>query len=690
MKFSYSWLKELNPKIDTPEKAAEQLTFHSFTVESTEPQGKDFVFDIDSKSLGRRAADAAGHVGMARELAVINGHALSVPRVSPRESLPRASEYLTLAIAKGAPASRHSGRLVFEIANGASPQWMQERLLALGLRPINLVVDVTNYVMLEVGQPLHAFDYDKLAKPRKGSKVVIDIRFARADETLDVLGESRRYPLTKNDLVLADADGALDIAGVKGGKRSEVTKDTKRIFLSAAHFDGPTIRKTSKRLGLRTDASWRFERGMDLEGTVFALDRAAALIQKFGDGRVLKGVVDVGVKRPKKRSIPLRFARVNSLLGAGVPEAAGTGILNHLGCEVKRITAGTYRAAPPSWRPDLVVEEDLVEEIGRIWGYEKVHPEMPMVKGGIMPKADRQVFEDEIKTRLAGYGFTESHLPSFTGKSELALFGAAPDEYFELENPTSPDAAYLVAAPATKYVRSVAENLRNFDSVRIFGITRAFFNTDKGPMERRHLVIALAEKGKDGREEFYMLKGFIDALLESFGISDYWYDDQLEPGIMNQESSILHQYRMAEIKVGDTKIGMIGEISQNVREALKAHARIVIAEFDVEWLLDQIESEQEFRPIARFPAVIRDIAVVIPENVKTESVMNVIESAGGGLLVDTDLFDYFQNERVGESQKSLAFHLVFQSPERTLRDEEVEVVFGKIVSAVKGKGWDIR
>lgn len=706
MKFSYNWLKELYKKTPSPEKAANLLTFHSFTVESIERHGSDFVFDIDSKSLGRRAADAAGHIGLARELAVILGESFPPTNVSVQESAPRASDFLALTIAKNVTAARHSGRLLFEIENKESPKWIEERLIACGLRPINLIVDVTNYVMLEAGQPLHAFDYDKLAKPHNGSKVVIDIRFAKRGETIDILGESRRFTLTPNDLVLADAKGALDVAGIKGGKRSEVSKSTKRIFLSAANFDGPTIRQTSKCLGLRTDASWRFEHGMDPEGTIYALNRAAMLLQKYGGAKPLQGIVDIYPKKERPSGITFSLSRAERLLGIKIPEAFAIGILRRLGCEVKKLKAGTYQITAPSFRRDLRIAEDLIEEVGRLWGYEKIPAEMPLLRGIIPAKSDRQVFEDALKDRLVGFGFTESQLSAFTGERELALYGLSISEHFMLENPMSPETQYLLMIPAIKYLKSAAENLRHKKEVRIFGMPKAFIKTPKGPpagpastrlgeageprlaggpYESRRLIIVLAEEGKDGREEFYTLKGVVDSLLESFGVSDHWYDD----ANVKKYVSWAHPYRIAEIKVGETLLGIIAEVNADIREKLKTQARLVVAEFLIDRLISEIEKEQEFRPIAKFPAIVRDIALVVPQDIRLQEVENIIFNSAK-LLVDVDLFDEYEGSDMPQGMKSIAFHLVFQSEEKTLTDEEVAREFGKALRAVKEKGWEVR
>ena len=506
---------------------------------------------------------------------------------------------------------------------------------------------------------------------------------------METLGDdSQRLKLSRNDIVIADAKGPIGLAGIKGGKGSEIQPDTKRIVIEAANFDAVTIRKTSRRLNLLTDASWRFEHNISPEMTIYALDRAAELLAQLAGVKAAKGIVDFYPKKESLRSIPYSSNRALSLLGVPIPEMPAVSILKRLGCSMKKVKAGLYQVTPPSVRRDLNIEEDLIEEVGRIWGYDKIPASLPVIHGGVEKNSERRIFEDALKNRMSGFGFTEMHLSSFIGERALKLFGLGSENLYELENPTSPDAAFLVHIASIQFVRSVAENLYNFDSVRVFGIGRSFVKTASGPVECRSLIIALAERGKDGKEEFYSLKGTVDALLDSFGISDHWYDDG--PSVISRHGVWAHPGRVAEIKIGNNTVGTIGEIAPATLERLKSKARIVLVEFDIERLISEIESEQEFRPIAKFPAVVRDIALVIPESARIQEVENVIQSAGGALMIDSDMFDYYEGKGLRDGAKSVAFHLVFQSESRTLTDVEVSHEFNKVIKAVEEKGWEVR
>lgn len=685
MKFSYQWLKELYPKAGSPENVAEHLTFHSFTVESIKKIGKDFAIDIDSKALGRRAADASGHIGIARELAVIGEKTFSPPAPRIAETSPSAArDLLSIKVAARGLVPRYAARVIERVHVGPSPKWIYERLATCGLRPINVVVDITNYVMLETGQPLHAFDYDRLRGGTKAKKEII-VRLAKNGERLHTL-DNQAITLRADDLVIADPEGAIALAGIKGGMGSEIRGNTTRVVLEGANFDPATVRKTSQRVKLATDASWRFRHGMDPEGIPYALDRAAALLEKFAGGRVLKGIADEYPKKDPTRSIPFSLAKAEALLGTKIPEREAKRILLQLGCQIQKIPRNTWQVKPPSFRKDLAIEEDLIEEVGRMWGYEKIPAELPVIRGGVPRKSELQLFERMIRTRLAGFGFTEAHLSSFVGERVLHLFGLDARGLFSVENPANPDSAFLVNSPALPYIRITAENLRHFNSVKLFGIARAFFKTPGGPVESLRLLMTHAERGKDGREEFYALKGAVETLLESFGISEYRYDET-----SHRRVRWAHPYRIADVKVDNTIVGVIGEVSAKVQEALKSKSRIVAAEFSLERLLAEITQEQEFLPLSKFPAVIRDIAVIVPEGIKTETVTNIIENACGPLLADSDLFDYFQDETMEErSEKSLAFHLIFQSPDRTLTDKEVDQLYRKVAAALRTKNWEIR
>ena len=368
--------------------------------------------------------------------------------------------------------------------------------------------------------------------------------------------------------------------------------------------------------------------------------------------------------------------------------------LKRLGFSYQKRSAGVYHVEVPTYRRDIEIEEDLIEEVIRIWGYDKVKAEKPLATLGTGRQNDELYWENRTKDFFVGAGFSEVFRYVFTGENELAAFGLNAGGLLELANPLTPDYRFLAATPLAAFIRAAKENEAHEDAIRIFGITKSFARgagTDiKGVDEKKKIVIVLSQKGPDA-DLFFRLKGVIDGLLEGLGISEHWYDDAINSATRKHELSFLHPHRVAEIKVDNKKIGYLGEVHPAVRDSLKARHIIVAAEIDAAILYSLAEKETEFLPISRFPAIIHDIAVVVPEEEKTENVLNIIENIGGKILTDVDLFDYFRDEAMRKGRKkSLAFHLIFQSRERTLKDEEVARIAARIVRALEEKGWKVR
>jgi len=739
MKFSYNWLKELVGFKESPQELAGFLTLRAFEVEGIGKTGDDWTLDV--KILPNRVADASGHLGLAKETAALkNSKVKSQKSKLTEDKKQKAAEILRIKIENPEDCPRYTARVMTEIKVGESPAWLRERLEVCGLQSVNNIVDAANYVMLETGQPLHVFDFEKLKvenvetpnpkirplgefpgfarrKPsnwlptqipnkfkitNSKSKTII-VRRARAGEKITTLDE-KTYELNPEILVIADEQEPIAIAGIKGGKLSGVSDETATIILESANFNPVRIRLGSRALNLRTDASYRFEHGLDPNQTEAAVNRLADIIRQVAGGTIPAGIIDAYPKKTKTAAILLRPEYAERLIGQKIPALFYKDAFKRLGWTTK--TKGRdFVVMPPTERRDIQIEEDVIEEIGRLFDYKNIAPKMPHIPIASPERRDELFGEERTRDLLVGAGFTENQLYQFTGERELRHFGVSAEGLAEPENPMNPETKYLVPRVLIKYVASAAENLRNFDTVKIFGIQKSF--PGLGAKERKDLIAVIAKKGASGpvrsqtpkasddarahrtsngagEEEFYELKGAMDSVFESLGISDHWYDDQTELGI-------LHPYRKAEIKIGDERIGNIGEIHPKILENIKAKARIVAAEIDMEKLASLATAESEFRPVGKYPAIIRDLAIVVPHQTKTEEVTNVIENIGGAPLVDTDLFDYFQDEALQErEEKSLAFHLVFQSPERTLTYAEIDAIIKKITAALEEKGWEVR
>ncbi len=680
MKFSYNWLKELVNFKESPEKLAELLNIRSFEVEGVEKIGRDFA--LDAKIPTNRISDAGNHWGLAREIAAILG---KESRIKDQESKPKihGQAAVKIKIAKPELCPRYVAQTLEIKKIIPSPKWLRERLIVCGLRPIGAVVDITNYVMLETGQPLHAFDLDKI----QGAKMTIGE--SKKGEELTTL-DGTKHILPQGAIIIEDAKRIIDLAGIMGGENSAVSHATKRILLQAAVFDPVRIYKTSRALKFSTAAAKIYSSGIDPSQASLGLERAAELLEKIDGAKRMGPVTDIYPQKTQPVNILFRTEHVNRIIGQEFAPIFYKTIFERLGFMVEKKDEDLI-VEVPTIRRDIQIEEDLIEEATRMYGYDKILPTLPETT--IKPAARNLEtwWEERIRDFLAGTGFNESRLYEFTGGEELEKFAVEQKGLLELENPMNPETKYLVPRTLIKYIASAADNLRNFDEVRIFGVGKSFLERGGKADEQKDLAIVLAQKNTSGEEEFYRMKGVVDELLEKMGISDHWYDDKVNRRLTTNNLRLFHPYRNAEIKIGDEKIGNIGEIHPAVAENIKAKARIVAAEIDFEKLVQAATSESEYRPVGKYPAIIRDLAVVVPSDTKTESVLNIVENTGGKLLADTDLFDYFQDGRMRESEeKSLAFHLIFQSSERTLKDEEINKLVEKIIKALEQKGWGVR
>ncbi|PIP24949.1 MAG: phenylalanine--tRNA ligase subunit beta [Candidatus Nealsonbacteria bacterium CG23_combo_of_CG06-09_8_20_14_all_36_12] len=676
MKFSYNWLKELTKTKFSPQKLAELLTLHSFEINEVKKVDKDYLVDIDV--LPNRMPDCASHIGIARETTAITKSKIKNQKSKIIEDKKlKSKDLISVEVKDKDLCPRYCARVIMNIKVSPSPEWLKKRLKICGIQSINNIVDATNYVMLEMGQPLHAFDFDKLSKNKK----TIIVRRTKKRERITTL-DNKKYDLEENILVIADNKEPLAIAGIKGGKKAEIDSKTKNIILESANFDRLNIYRTSKRINLQTDASLRFGAGLDPNLASQAIDRVAALIQKIAGGKITRGIVDVYPQKPSTKfwwgtkRIKLDLDCVERLLGIKIPVKEIKNILKGLNFKLSKVEPWKVEVEVPIFRLDISIPEDLIEEIGRIYGYQKIPARFP-IASLVPPKRNENIFwEDLIKNILKEAGFIEVYNYSFINEKQAEIFGKG--NLIEVENPVSVEQKYLRPSLIPNLLKNVKKNLPYFKEIKIFELGKIF---SKG-QEKRMLT------GVMTGDAFYQIKGIVDLLSNKLGISNIWYDDY-KPTPEESAFYVWQPKICAEIKIDNQEFGFLGEIREKVLENFEIPGKIVIFDIDFEKLQKLATEEQEYRPISRHPAAVRDISILVPQEIRVEEILNKIYDAGGFLIRDVDLFDIY--EEIKEGKKSLAFHLIFQAEDRTLSSQELNNLMEKIIKNLeKEPDWQVR
>ncbi|MCK4354767.1 phenylalanine--tRNA ligase subunit beta [Candidatus Parcubacteria bacterium] len=691
MVFSYNWLQSFFiKKLPKPDKLAEVLTMHSFEVEglkkigrparnaSRSDAGGDWALDIDV--LSNRGSDCFSHLGIAREISAIlnlglKNTSVKLPACSvgrKEDKSTKAKDYIKVEVKEPKLCSRYTARVITDVKVGKSPKYIQERLAVCGLHAINNIVDAANYVMLETGQPMHAFDFGKVSGTQ--TKKII-VRKARKGEGIVSL-DDEKYKLDEDVLVIADGNDALAIAGIKGGKKAEIDSETKDIVLEAANFDYHTIRKASKKLGLKTDASWRFEHTIDPNLTEIAIDKTAAIIQEIAGGKIAKDIIDYYPKKVLPKKIKLDLDYVERLLGAAIPQKEIVKILKSLEflptgqAGPPTGQAGKFQVTVPTFRRDVSIPEDVIEEIARIYGYEKINPVFPSAVL-IPPEKNEKIFwANKIRDILKEIGFSEVYNYSFLSSRQ-----ANNTNLIEVENPMSIEQKYLRNSLMPNLIKNVENNFKNFDEIKIFEIGKIFNSPNK---EKTMLCAVIAKENNN--QGFYELKGVIDSLLNQLGISDVWYDEH-QPSPEESKLEIWEQGRCAEIKISGKEIGFLGEIENE----------LAVFDINFEELMKQCSEEQIYQPVSRYPSSVRDLAVLVPKGVKVIDVLNKINNVGPKIVVDVDLFDIYEGRELPAGKKNFAFHIVYQSKTRTLLAKEIDEIQEKIINALESEPeWEVR
>ncbi len=646
---------------------------------------EDVVLEVN---VTPNRADALSHLGVAREVAAVTGTAVSYPEPGLRQQQPAASASLRVRIEAPDRCPRYAARVIEGVRIGPSPAWLARRLEACGVRSISNVVDATNFVLLERGQPLHAFDLDKV----HGAEIVV--RMARAGERMTTLDGVERT-LSPDDLVIADHDRASALAGVMGGGDSEISDGTTRVLLESAWFEPTGVRRTARRHGLRTEASHRFERGVDPEGVIPALDRCAALIAELSGGTVRRGAVDVHPRRRKPVDVILPWARPAALLGAPVSRREAREALLALGFELRATGAKNGKFRVPSWRLDVTREEDLIEEIVRLRGYDAIPETLPAIASDTpAPPRDALVVE-RIRQALEAAGFSEAVNFSFVAPGDLAPLtrdgsgGGVP-----LRNPISADLAVMRSSLVPSLLKGLAYNRRQrVEDLRLYEIASTYERrgpggTDDAPAleERRVAGVASGRRHPVGWAsggeplDFHDLKGALEGLVEALALPGVRFAAG-GPGWLHPRSACT----LSATGEGGAEVvlGVAGEIHPRVAAAFDLPRGVFAFDLSFAALSGAARTVREHADVPRFPAVLRDLAVVVGNEVESSAVLAGVRAEP--LVEDVTLFDVYRGAPIPEGKKNLAMAIRYRAPDRTLTDAEADQAHGRIVARLRAE-----
>jgi phenylalanyl-tRNA synthetase beta chain len=639
----------------------------------------DVILELE---LTPNRGDCMSMIGVAREVAAIFNRPLKMPRVELDETPPAPEDRVRVDIEESGLCRRYVARLLKNVKIGPSPVWMQQRLRATGVRPINNVVDVTNYVMMELGQPLHAFDYHKL----KDGHIIV--RRATEGELMYTLDKDERK-LSADMLVIADQNGPVAVAGVMGGLDSEVTDQTRVVLLESAYFNPVSIRRTSRNLGLRSESSSRFEKGIDITGCKLAADRAAGLLAEMGAAEVVAVVVDNYPEPAVEKTILLRPDRVNHLLDLPLTPPEIKDLLTRLQFRVKEDEQGLL-VTVPGHRPDVGIEVDLIEEVARLYGFNHVPNTLPT---GVITQGARtyeQMLALKVKNFLSLGGFSEVVTYSFVSPRVFDRLGIPVDSRYRnvvaLQNPLSEEQSVMrtLLYPGLLDVLQRNSNRQVRDGA-IFELGRLFYPREGELLPEEVPALAAAVTGftpggwnaRPVLMDFYFLKGVLNALLKYVGVRDISYVPATDiPGF--------HPGRTAAVLSGEQHLGIIGELHPDVQEAYDLSQPVTLFELNFDVLVDVSGKPRQYAPLPKFPGVERDLAVVVQRNIPAGDIIKQIYRAGdSAILRDVQVFDVYSGEQVEEGKRSIAFTLKFQAEDRTLTDEEVNQQISAIMRALE-------
>ncbi len=639
---------------------------------------KDSVFEI---SLTPNLGHCANVVGVARELHASTGHALHLPKFSiVEEGQEEIKSCIKVEVKDPKRCLRYACRMVKGITLGPSPVWMQNRLVASGMRPVNNIVDITNYVLLELGQPLHAFDYDLLEE-----KTIV-IRNPVSGETFVSLDDKERV-LHGEDLLICDGKKPVALAGIIGGKNSEVNEGTKNVLLEAAYFCPSSIRKSSKRLGLITEASRRFERICDPNMVESALNRAAEYMRALAGGTVVKNILDIKEKTFEEKKIVCRVSRIHRLLGVHLGVGEVENIFTRLGFGCTRDNDDTFTVSVPTYRADVNVEVDLIEEVARLYGFDHLHKEISPFHNSSLPHSEVFLFERELRARMLAEGLQEFLTCDLIGPSLLEIVGESPveDEFLiKVLNPTSVEQSCLRTSLLPGLLQVVKYNSdRQNQDISGFEIGKVHFKLPGNKYEEE-TVLGIILTGnafpenwnETGREiDFYDLKGIAENMLTEFGISGFTFKNMHLPSF--------HPGRQASIYLGEREIGSIGEVHPGIIRRLGLTQKIYFGEFDHKDIVESRPEHVRMQAISKYPCSVRDWTITLKEEVPFSKIDSIVKSIDSQLLEEFQLRGLYRSEKLGKDQKNVTLRFVYRDNKKTISQEVVDEEHAKITDKIR-------
>ena len=608
--------------------------------------------------------DCFSIIGLARETAATFKKPFNVPTPTFKEVDGDIKDMISVSISDPEKCTRYCARAVKNVKIGPSPKWMRERLEACGVRAINNIVDITNYVLLEYGQPMHAFDIRDIA----GAK--INVRRANDGEIIKTLDEEDRT-LTSDDLVIADSDRAIAIAGVMGGFNSEIKDDTTTVVFESAMFDAASVRLTAQRVGLRTESSSRFEKGLDYTNTVPAIERACQLVEELGCGENVGGMIDVLGNVPESVSIKFRPEKINAFLGTDVSTEEMLEIFARLGIKADTDEMMLY---PPSWRPDLLAEADIAEEVARFYGYDIIPTTLMTGATTCGIKTPEQKLESEISTILTSQGMYEIYTYNFQSPSVLDKLNIPTDSELrnqvKISNPLGEDTSVMRTTMAGSMLDTLSRNYNyRTKSAKLFELGRVYIPNEKGqlPDEPRTLMM-----GMYGDVDFFDIKGVCEEMFSELHIENVEYERLTD-------NPVYHPGRSAVIKVNGKALGVIGEVHPSVLRNFEIGTKAYMGELDFMTIFNASNRDVKYTPLTKFPAVTRDFSIVVDASTPVAEIEKVMKKAGGKLLTKLELNDVYTGSQIPEGKKSVMYKAEFKAPDRSLTGEEADNLHAKIV-----------